>query len=48
MNFGTSFKTIYLKFYVDNLFIFDTGVSSIFGHMTCPTNFKRTKYRQVH
>ena len=35
-----------LKFYLDNLYNFETGVVSIFGHVTCPANFKRVDYRR--
>ena len=37
-------KNIYLKFNVYNLFNFDTGLFSRFGHVTCPANFKRADY----
>ena len=37
-------KSIHLKFEVNNLFDFDTGVISNFGHVTCQANFKRANY----
>ena len=37
-------RNINLKFEVDNLFNFDTGVISKFGHVTCPANFKCANY----
>ena len=37
-------RNIHLKFEVDNLFNFDTGVISNLGHVTCPANFKRANY----
>ena len=42
--FITTTKNKYLKFYFHNLFDFDTGVSSIFGYVTCPANFKLADY----
>ena len=33
--------SVYLKFEDDNLFNFGTAVFYIFGHVTCPVNFKR-------
>ena len=37
-------KNIYLMFYVDSLFNFDTVVLSIFGQVTCLASFKRAGY----
>ena len=34
----------YWKFGIHNCSYFGTGVSSIFGHVTCPANFKRADY----
>ena len=34
-------NSIYLKFYVDKLFNFDTGIFQIFGRVNCPANFRR-------
>lgn len=35
----------YWKFGIHNCSNFGTGVSSIFGHVTCLANFKRADYR---
>ena len=37
-------RKMHLKFKIDNLFNFDTGVILIFGYVTCPANFKRANY----
>ena len=34
----------YWKFGIHNCSNFGTGVSIIFGHVTCPANFKRADY----